>query len=179
MSITLWSYIYSFKEFVCLTAIVVIVFALYILMKSKKTDYPKNIPFVTYYMFQTGPKKLFYAIFSLLQTLFIISCVIFQKNIQDIFLVFISLLSILLIFFGYRIANIFFELFNTVFLFIGLITQNIMFRYLYEIKFEWMVLSLYIILNFFLVLYVVYLCVYRLNATHQSIQGKESVIYEE
>lgn len=178
MTTTLWNYIYSFKEFICLSAICVIGILVYLTYQTNKIKYPSKVPTMSYLLFQANTKIIFLLVFSLLQITFVVSSVLFQKNIEDVFVVFFGVLSILIIFITPKFIQVIYEVISSILLLTGLITQNIIFRYLQEIRLEIPILIIYILLNFFLILFVIYLLVHRLNSKLRVSKKKGTLSYE-
>ncbi|MDE6952678.1 MAG: hypothetical protein K2P09_02580 [Erysipelotrichales bacterium] len=151
--------ILEFKEFICLSGIVTILFAIIMPLMIQRFDYRQGKQSLLFLLYQLDRKGILMIAISILEFIFVVSAIVFQKDLTIAYgIVFIMMAGILIIC-QMNIKAILMEVMNTLLIFITLVLGNIMFRYLQEIQFDVSVMIIYVTLNIFILLYSFYVCI--------------------
>ncbi len=119
--------------------------------------------------------KLVWLCSALLRCLFVISIMVFCTEIEVAQIYLFVLLCLVYNLLYFRVFHLLFDLFNSVIIFIALLSGNILFGYLQEIIFDWRTLTVYILLTIFIIIYSLYFFMRDVNSLISEIGGELNV----
>lgn len=158
MAEVIWSYIYELKEFICMSAVFIAAVALAVPRMVRKFNYRGGSDTFIYYLYQMRRREILNLAASFLEALFVLSCILFQKDIELEQLAMLAVFGLVIVVTNIQVKTVIIEILNVLLLSAALICGNIMFRYLLEIRMDGMVLAMYIVLNLFMITYTAYMC---------------------
>lgn len=158
MAEVIWSYIYELKEFICMSAVFIAAVALAVPRMVRKFNYRDGSDTFIYYLYQMRRREILNLAASFLEALFVLSCILFQKDIELEQLAMLAVFGLVIVVTNIQVKTVIIEILNVLLLSAALICGNIMFRYLLEIRMDGMVLAMYIVLNLFMITYTAYMC---------------------
>lgn len=164
----LWKQIYEYKEFICVSTIVILLCSILIPYKIKRFNYKDGTKVLGFYLFQMKKRQVFALSFSILEFLFVLCAIFFCKRITVSYFVAILLMHIVIILLNQCGKRSLFALLHAILLFAGLLVGHVMFRYLKDIMMEPGIVITYIALNLFLILYSSYICLDQMQQTRRN-----------
>lgn len=154
--------IFEFQEFICLSGIVIILLAIIMPLVIRRFDYRQGKQSLLFLLYQLDKKGILMVSISILEFIFIVSAIVFQKDLTIAYGIVFLMMAIVLCICQMNLKAVLLESVNTLLIFVALVLGNVMFRYLQEIQFDVSVLVIYITLNIFILLYSFYVCLQRM-----------------
>ena len=151
-----WESLYGWKEFLLVVAVLTIVAAILCPIIVNRFEYKRGkMPFL-YFMFERSTRELAYICFVLIESIFVLSCVLFQYKTNAGVILMLSMIGIMIIILGMHWKLIIMEVCSTLFFSLFLLFAELMLSYNKEIKVDATVTILYILVCIAILAYIAF-----------------------
>ncbi|MBT1175854.1 hypothetical protein JS530_10160 [Bifidobacterium sp. LC6] len=155
----LFSYVYDFREFICVSALAVIAAACVLPWLAGRFDYRSGRGTVMFLLHRITVREAINLAADVLMMLFVITNVVFGKEIAINSVAALLVFGIMIVATNFQLRTLIIEILDCALLSALLIAGDIMGQYLALVRLDVSVLVLYVALNVFTITYAIFMCV--------------------